>query len=499
LSAVPHVLLPYQQAWQEDKSQVRIAEKSRRIGFSWNCASECALEASEEDGCDSWYVGYNKDMAQEFIRDCAFWARQFNIACSEMEEDVFNDEGKDILTFAIRFASGWRVTALSSRPTNLRAKRGHIILDEAAFHDDLEGLIKAAMAVLMWGGKARVDIISTHNGVDNHYNKILEESKSGKRPYSVHRVTLDDALEEGLYQRICLVNGKEWSPEAEADWRQELVDWYAEDAEEELFCVPARSGGTYLSTKMIEACMVPGSVVRLDVPDEFTHWSDTAREAHVDLWCKEHIEPLLKQLPQDKLHFFGEDFGRVSDRTVIVPGYLTQDLRRKFPFAVELANVPFEQQRQALFFIVDRLPRFFKGALDATGNGAFLAEVASQKYGQDRIEQIHMSEKWYAEHLPPFKQAFEDNQLEIAKDADHLVDLSQFKKINGIPKLPKVKTASKDKKAKPRHGDAGIAYAAGYYASRLEIGEYDYEAANKNDARPTRGPRGFRSQSGGIL
>jgi len=45
---------------------------------------------------------------------------------------------------------------------NLRGKQGRVIIDEAAFHDNLEELLKAALALLMWGGEVR--IISTHNG-----------------------------------------------------------------------------------------------------------------------------------------------------------------------------------------------------------------------------------------------------------------------------------------------------------------------------------------------
>ena len=35
---VPLVLLIYQARWHEDRAQVRLAEKSRRIGYSWGRA-----------------------------------------------------------------------------------------------------------------------------------------------------------------------------------------------------------------------------------------------------------------------------------------------------------------------------------------------------------------------------------------------------------------------------------------------------------------------------
>jgi len=40
-SSSPAVLLPYQQAWIADKSQLKVAEKSRRIGLTWAEAADC--------------------------------------------------------------------------------------------------------------------------------------------------------------------------------------------------------------------------------------------------------------------------------------------------------------------------------------------------------------------------------------------------------------------------------------------------------------------------
>jgi phage FluMu gp28-like protein len=321
------------------------------------------------------------------------------------------------------------------------------------------------MAVLMWGGKSRVTVISTHNGTENHFNTIVEQIHAGKKPYSLHKITLDDALEQGLYKRICLVNDEPYSKEAEDKWRDDLFAQYGEDAEEELNVVPARSGGTYIGADLIERAMKPGgAVLRLSLPDGFAQWSETARVAHVQAWCSENVFKHTEKLPKDKRHFFGEDFGRTSDRTVIAPGYIAQDLTRVFPFMVEMLNVPYEQQKQVLFYVVDRLPKFFFGALDAGGNGGYLAEVASQKYGEARIEKIMLSEKWYSDNLPKLKAAYEDETIEHPRDADHLTDIGHLKKINGVPKLPKAKTTAGE--GPPRHGDAAIALALGHYASR---------------------------------
>ena len=471
------ILLSYQKRWVEDTADVKIIEKSRRIGISWAEAADSALYAASESGDDVWYIGYNKDMALEFISDCGNWARHYKIAASEMEEEVLIDENKDILSFKIKFASGHRITALSSRPTNLRGKQGRVILDEAAFHEDLAGLIKAAMALLIWGGQVR--IISTHNGDANDFNSLIQDVRSGKKPYSIHRVDFDEALEAGLYKRICKVLGREWSPDAETKWRQDVIDFYGDDADEELFVIPSQGSGVYLTRALIETCLSPDiPVIRYEQSRAFAEISDSLRHSEVEAWCEEILKPLLTGLDEKRRHYFGEDFGRTGDLTVIIPLAEEQSANFKATFVLELRNMPFQQQEQILFYIVSKLPRFTFGGLDARGNGQFLAERAMQKYGANRIAEVMLTEKWYRENMPRYKAAFEDQSILLPKDADIIEDHRAFKVIKGVAKLPETKTKGKDKKQ--RHGDSGIAGALAWFATNeAAVGPIEYESTGR--------------------
>jgi len=477
-SRAPAALLPYQGRWVGDVSDVKVSEKSRRIGISWATASEAALVAASERGVrpgygmDVFYVGYNRDMAQEFIRDGGSWARHFEHVASEIEEGVWDDGDEEILTYVIRFASGYRIVALSSRPSNLRGRQGYAILDEAAFHDHLPELLKAAMAFLMWGG--RVAIISTHNGVENAFNEVVQDSREKRKPFALHRTTIDEALADGLYRRICLVRGEQWTQAREDAWRANLFAFYGDDAQEELLCVPKRSGGRYLPRALVEARMVEAPVVRFTAPDGFALWAEHDRVREVAEWCDGVLAPLLAALPRDLPHVFGEDFGRSSDLTVLAPGTLLRDLRVRIPFLVELFNTPYKQQEQALFYLGDRLPGFFAGNLDATGNGEYLAEQAALRYGAARIACIKISDRWYAEEMPRLKAAFQDTMLEIPLDLDVLSDFSAIQLVDGIPKLPKKRTAGSD--GSKRHGDAAIAVTMAYAASRRDVVPMEFES-----------------------
>ncbi|MBW4580705.1 MAG: hypothetical protein KME42_14160 [Tildeniella nuda ZEHNDER 1965/U140] len=232
------MLLPYQQRWISDNSPIKIAEKSRRIGFSWADAADSALEAAQAGGQDTYYIGYNIEMAQQYIKDVAYWAKAYQLSVSDFEESVIEENGRSIFTYTIHFLSGYKVSALSSRPANLRSKKGRLRIDEAAFHEDLKELIKAALAVVMWGGS--VGIWSTHDGEDNPFNQLIKAVKAGDLDYGYHRVSLDDALSEGFYQRICLTQNQVWTPEAEFAWRSQLYKDYGDAADEELGCIPKK-------------------------------------------------------------------------------------------------------------------------------------------------------------------------------------------------------------------------------------------------------------------
>ncbi|WP_255435090.1 hypothetical protein [Rhodoferax sp. BLA1] len=467
------VFLPYQQRWFDDESQIMFGEKSRRTGLTWAEAGRNVVKAAKprrRQGCNTFYVGSKKEMALEYIAACALFAKAFNeLAQADVYEQSFWDEGKneEILTYMIRFPkSGFKIQALSSRPSNLRGLQGDVVIDEAAFHGELEELLKAALALTMWGNKVR--LISTHNGVDNPFAQYIQEAREGRKNYSVHRITLDDAIADGLYKRICYVTGQTWSPEAEKKWRDDLYKNApnVECADEEYGCVPRHGGGAWLSRALIELRMSANTpVLRWECKPGFEVLADQIRHAECRDWLEAVMLPLLEALPTDVISFDGEDFGRSGDLSVHVPLLQHQNLVRRVPFTVELRNVPFRQQEQIAFYLLDRLPRFMGGAFDARGNGQFLAEVAMQRYGASRIQQVMLSESWYREHMPPVKAALEDGTLDdLPKDADTLADLRAVQVIKGVPRIPDARSTGEDKGK--RHGDAAVAVALAYFASR---------------------------------
>ena len=493
-AGLPAVLLPYQAravSLLDGGTPVLFVEKSRRIGLTWGLAAYAVLRAGRQKvagGMDVMYISYSREMTREFIDACGMWARAFDSAAMAVDEVLFDqgDGDKAINAFRIKFASGFEIMALSSAPRGLRGKQGVVIIDEAAFVDSLAALLKSAMAFLMWGGQ--VVVCSTHMGAENEFNVQIQDILAGRSKYAHLRIDLDQALEQGLYRRIALVNGKVWSPEAEARFRQDILDFYRDNADEELYCVPSMSSGAWLPAPLIEARMtVEVPVLRLELPGDYMHRSVLEQAMLMAGFIKELADQVvaLDLTPQ---YAFGFDFGRVSDLSTVSLLAIEKTLKRREALAVEMRNVPGREQKMVVGAVLDKVrSRLVGAAFDATGMGWTVAEDMGRKFGlREDHEQgsglvmaVKFTEEWYRLHMPPLKSAFEDDQIALIRDAEHLSDLRMIKVIRGIPRVPPTREGETGKK---RHGDYGIALALAHWASRMRWTEYSYQPATPRSA-----------------
>ena len=356
---LPKVLLPYQArtvSLLDGTCPVLFVEKSRRIGLTWGLAAYAALRAGRQKkagGMDVMYISYSREMTREFIDACAMWARAFDVAAGEVEETLFDqdDADKAINAFRIKFASGFEIMALSSAPRGLRGKQGVIIIDEAAFVDSLAELLKAALAFLMWGGQ--VVVCSTHDGADNEFNAKIQDILAERSKYQHVRIDFDQALREGLYQRICLVTGKEWTAAGEAAWRQDIIDFYGDGADEELFCIPSMSSGSWLTAPLIEARMtVETPVLRLELPPDYL-FRHRLEQASLMAPFLAELKAQLAAIDLKPQFAFGSDFARNVDLTTGSLMAIEQRLKRREVLAYELRNVPGDEQKLIAKTVLD--------------------------------------------------------------------------------------------------------------------------------------------------
>jgi phage FluMu gp28-like protein len=478
---IPKVLLPYQQSWCNSTAGLKSCVKSRRIGMSWADASDSALMAAQSNGQNTYYIGYEKEMARTYIEDAASFAKSYDLAASELEEDQEvwkeGDEDKSVNVFRIHFNSGHKIEALSSKPRNLRSRQGRVRIDEAAFHDFFRDVLEAALALRIWGGT--VGIITTFNGIENPFYEFDQDILAGREPYERHFVPFQQAVSEGLYKRICLIQGKTWTADDEQEWMASVYKEFGDRAAQELDCIPKRSGGRYFPSVLIEQSMAGDApVLRYSCPEDFATRPQLERELHTDDWLQTAVKPALDQRLNPALKtVYGMDFARNGDLSVLLFSQIWENLTRVALIGVEFRNVPFEQQRQILFWIVDRLPRFVAGAHDARGNGQYLAEVSMQRYGAGRIHQVQLTRPWYGENFPKYKAGMEDQRLQLPVSADWQDDHRAVVVHKGIPMVPDGKNVGSD--GGQRHGDSAIAGVLMWFASLHEGAPIEFETVGQ--------------------
>ncbi len=470
----PPVLLAYQQKWVGDPAEVAVWEKSRRIGASWCDASDSALTAGAEadaGGMDVLYIGYSEDMTREYLEDCAMWLRAFSLAAGAVQETIFHDidangETKEIKAFRIDCASGFKILGLSSRPRSLRGKQGKVTIDEAAFHDDFPGLMKAALAMMIWGGRIRV--LSTHNGEENAFNLLVKDIQAGKLPYALHHTDFRQALDAGLFERVRLVMGKRLKEKTREEWEAKVRAFYGEGAAEELDCIASMGGGVYIPRPIIERCQRGAELCRVISWSKPAQWMfNDARLAETDEWIRDVLKPAVDTLlSAEARHVKGRDFARSGDLSV---DRILEDLgagRWRAALTLELRNLPFDVQEKIDEWLLENVPHLHHAKYDARGNGQQLAEKALLKYGPARVECVMASAKWYAEHFPSYKGALESQFCELPMGEDELTDHRRVVLKGGYPTMDEGKDKGTDKQQ--RHGDRAIASVLAWAATQAE-------------------------------
>jgi phage FluMu gp28-like protein len=440
--------------WLKDDSDFKVCVKSRRIGISWAEASDATLYAASADGGDTYYIGFDKEMARGFIEDCAEWARLYQLAITDEDQFFIKEPDKDILVYEIRFASGSKIQALSSSPRQLRSRgkrKPHIVIDECAHIADFPGILKAAIALTMWGAKIRC--ISTYNG-EEEFSDLVDDIRAQRRFGTVYEFDLHRALADGLYEKIATKMNYPKTNTAKEQWLYKLMKIYGADSGEELFC--HRTGGVniFFPRSMIVRCMRPGvKIVRYHASEKIANSRPLVRQQALIDYFHDRV---FDTLPSGPL-WFGMDIGRVSNLTSVV--FLKRNgLFLETSLVVELFNVHLSDQQMILFSLLNKID-LAGGCIDARGMGHQMAETAQDHF--DNIAAVQISDKWYAQWMPRYRQYIEDQQIILPEDNEILSDHRAIKKVNGVAKIVGIqknkRTEAALKKMK-RHGDTAIAF-----------------------------------------
>lgn len=391
------IFLPFQSRWIKDDSRLKLMEKSRQIGISWATAY-AADERTAAQGArhDQWVSSRDDLQARLFIEDCKMWAQIMNLAAKDLGEVVIDPKDR-LSAYVIEFASGKRIHSMSSNPDAQAGKRGGRVLDEFALHPDPRKLWSIAYPGITWGGS--MELISTHRGSHNYFNQLVREVRESGNPknISLHRVTLQDALDQGFLFKLqqMLPQDDERQAMDEAQYfdfiRKGCAD--EESFQQEYMCNPADDDAAFLEYGLISAV-------------EYSAGTD---------WRK---------LGNGRL-FAGVDIGRKKDLTVLwVVEQLGDVLYTRH---VEgLQNMRKSEQEKVIWPWFERCDRI---CIDATGLGIGWADDAQDKFGEHRVEAVTFTPRSKEALAYPIRGAMEDRTLRIPQDPKIRADLRLGKSV----------------------------------------------------------------------
>ena len=437
-SRLREYFLPYQIRWICDEHPVSVAEKGRRIGWTYASAFR-AVDRRLRLGTSLFYTSADLTAAREFVEECCRWARAFQAAAEDLGERVIDEA--DMTAFVVRFANGARIVAGSSNPKFFRGKGGDVDADEFAFHEQPRELYKAMQpAALIWGHQLR--LWSTHNGAGSFFHRLVQQASNGggdggtdgpafakceapagpagsaaptkdatpitNQRLSRHRVTLLDAVNQGLVERI------RGSAEVDLNARREFVEEIRASCpdeaswQEEYLCEPAADGSALLGYATIAGC----EAANLHLADVEALAGDTT------------AGPAGERGAGGPL-YAGFDVGRRQDRSVLWVVERVGDVLWTRCLRV-MGDAPFAAQEQLL----DRLMqgrRVKRLCVDSTGIGMMLAERLRLRYGH-RAEPIHFTAAVKSELAMPLVRLFQSRLVRVPADPAVREDLHKVRR-----------------------------------------------------------------------
>ena len=402
-------MLPYQRRWVEAAASLKVAEKGRRIGLSWAEAYAATMHAARRAGGNVYYQSYSLENALGFISDCADWAAAVEAAASEIGEVVLAEGDKSILAKRIEFASGHEILALTSAPRAIRSRgrpRDWVVIDEAAFVDDLDAVLKSATAFRVWGGS--VHVISTHDGDMSPFASLCREVEEGRRSGYHQRTSFRDAVREGLYRRICEVEGREHTAADEDAWVEDIYAQYRDTAAEELDAIPSSGHGYWISWPLILAA--------------------------------EHTDAGQPDLYADGYAYAGVDIARRRDLWVMSVVEEVGDVLWVRDVQTRL-DAPFSEHYQ----IMDeawRRYRMLQLSADQTGMGeAPVEEMQARHPGQ--VEGVLMSGSARLDVATVLRRRFEDRAIRIPRSEELRASLRLLRRAPGPGGASRIVTAGR--------------------------------------------------------
>ena len=400
--------LPYQLAWIRDDGQMRIWEKSFRIGATWADAFKNVRKRLRHDRRDYLFATRDYPSALEYMETCRQACEVYRVGKSIVSQGeelvrvpIHDAENKatgfteEIKVAHIKFDNGSRILAFSSNPNAMLVYGGDVGLDEFSRHQRAAELYMIAQARITWGYD--LGIWSSHRGTDSDFYVMIQDARAGRGGWSYHKTTIEDAVGQGLVEKINETRGTNFTREGFiADCRKRARD--EATYQEAYMCNPQGGTAPIVSWSQLMLCMLDQETERLhleqhQITELFGQFSEGSQEARAARIAEFMAGAFPKLFSTPGKHTLGYDVA-ASGEGDLAAIYVDScsggrsDLAGLLTYRTE--DWDFHKRVTRLF--MDRVAGV-TGAGDETGLGRQICWELAQKYGERFMPVNFSSEK----------------------------------------------------------------------------------------------------------
>lgn len=416
--------LSYQQDVILEEARLNVIEKSIRVGITFAQAMRGVRRRMLGLG-NLLHTSVNENVAKSFIKDCSRFCKLYDVAgASDVRElDVWNQsENRKETAFEIEFTKqGTFIKVFSSNPDAIRGEGGEVNIDEITSHKRGDDMLQAAGGRTMWGYP--LNIWSSHKGVNSPLNRLIKEQRAlgDKSRWKIKTVTLWDALDAGLLEKINAVSGANMTREDFIADTKAAVG--GEDAfGEECECRPRASGAQAIKWQYIDAAKREQFLLRKMV--------DGDESFDVANW----IAPLVIPLRSMQKAALGYDIARTGHLSA-VPIFGNDGTSWNLMALLTMHRRAFRKQFEAICEIMRAVPNMV-AAGDSTGLGMQTCEDLVEIFG-DRFHAVNFGAS-KTEVGTKMVKVFEDGRIRIPEareQEDIQFDLAAIQIADSIGKM----------------------------------------------------------------
>ena len=392
------LLYPLQRKFVNDKSQYKIGVTTRQWGKSTVTAGETVYDCLIDPGTKWVTMSAGERQSIEWLGKAKEWQTAYNMVIKDVAEDRGGIAEGLLRSADITFANGSRIIAIPANPLSARGYSANVNLDEFAYHEDpdaiwsamfpsttnrLAGTFLDRWRAMIKGEDTNIRrdlklrVVSTFNGRHNKFFQLWERAK--QNGYSAHKVTIHDAIKDGMPLDAEKLRAALDDPDA---WAQEYE------------CEPMDSSTVLLPYELIALCESPEATTM--VSPEF--------------WNSSPASPL----------FMGIDFARKRDLSVAWTDQLVGDVSQcREVLEMRAMSTPdqIDQLRPRLKYVT-------RACLDYTGPGVGMGDYLVKEFGEwnpaahkyGKIELVTFGNANKVEMFTKLRMSFEQRKRRVPVD-----------------------------------------------------------------------------------